>query len=79
MFEVDNQDHEDQRRELLTLLKATTVITTYPWIVIGCLLANVVAMIVVIKISHSFIERECIEFTCCQYCPAIWCVLRQLA
>ena len=35
MFEVDNQDHEDQRRELLTLLKATTVITTYPWVVIG--------------------------------------------
>ena len=39
MFEVDNQDHEDQRRELLTLLKATTVITTCPWI-LGCLLAK---------------------------------------
>ena len=40
MFEVDNQDHEDQRRELLTLLRATTFITTYPWIFMGYLLAR---------------------------------------
>ena len=40
MFEVDNQDHEDQRRELLTLLRATTVITSCPWIFMGCLLAR---------------------------------------
>ena len=52
MFEVDNQDHEDQRRELLTLLRATTVITTCRWIFMGCLPANMVAMIVWIKISH---------------------------
>ena len=52
MFEVANQDHEDQRRELLTLLRATTVITTCPWIFMGCLLANMVVMIVVIKTSH---------------------------
>ena len=40
MFEGDNQDHEDQRRELLTLLRATTVITTCPWIFMGYLLAR---------------------------------------